>query len=847
MIRKAFISIICLLAAAFSAFAQESLPQLQKAPEIVLGTLPNDISFYFVTNKTEPGYADFTLVQKSYADLDAPLHLESLPHFEGRRPSAFLASHGVSAPEGGYASLRGGHTFYTFRSVPLAVQSVVDSTMMLIMDLSAKCPTGQAVIISGDIAPDRIKDRLSLLSMTVSRRAPVPDDEPYVWNQTTAPACYYSENRSSALSSLRITYSSARVPKDRMNTLQPVVTRQYSTYLGMILERRVREDFRASGIPLASMEFRYRDSAAGPGDEISTITLTTSASSYEDAVRHIAAILSDLDNRGATLPELLEAKDRLVSQASRDAGNARYTNAEYVQKCTNSYLYSATLASDATINDFFARSTLPGDQELTLFNSFASALLDAESNIILGFDTPRASVKPDLLRSFDSEWRKTAEDPDAIYAVPRCDTTFSASSLPKVRLISDTADPVSGGRLWKFSNGMRVIFKQTSTKGEFQYAMQLRGGSSLVRGLLPGENAFVGDMLELCDVAGRSSADFRSVLSSNGITFDTSVSLSDLRIRGKAPKDEVRVLLQSLIALATSRSLSQESFDYYKSCESLRLEQRRLSPQGVTDMLDSLIAPTSRYVTWKSMSALHDDLPRRACEYFDAQFAKCGDGVLVFIGDLGEDALKKELCNYLGGFPTNNKTATRPRAAGSLIAGTTTHTASAREGVGDGFPAVCVEMAAPVNFNMATYAAWRVACLALEDCLASPMLAAGAHCDVRLDFSLYPQEVGKIYLTCRPSGDPVSTLEALRKALTDFQANPYRVSGLASYKSDLLAILNAELATSEGRLDAVLLRYSDNKDIVTNYQQSVNGLTEASVASAISAMLGGGRVEYVTL
>lgn len=847
MIRKIRLILICLLAAAATSFAQDQLPQLQKAPEIVLGALPNGIQYYFVTNKTEPGYADFALVQKGYTDSDAASYLKGLPHFNDRSPSSFLASHGIVAPEGGYASQRGGNTFYSFKSVPLSAQAVTDSTMLMLLDLASMCPSGQAIIISGDIAPDRIKDRLSLLSMTVGRRDPAPADPEYVWAQTAAPACYFSENRSAALSSIRITYSSARVPKDRMNTLQPVVTRQYSTYLGLILDRRVREDFRASGIPLASLEYRYRDSAAGPGDEIYTITVTTSSSSYEKAVRHIASILADLDTRGATLPELREAKDCLASQASRDAGNIRYSNGEYVQKCINSYLYNATLAPDATINDFFARSTLPGSQELELFNSFASALLDAENNIILGFDTPKASIKPDLLNSFGSEWRKTVSDSGASYAVERCDTTFTIPPYQKVRLVSDESEPVSGGSVWTFSNGMKVIFKQTATKGEFQYAMLLRGGSTLVKGLLPGENAFVGDMLDLCDVGGRSNSDFRAILNSNGITFNTSVSLSDLQIRGKAPKSEVASLLQALQALANSRNLRTESFTYYKSCESLRLEQRRLSLQGVLDRVDSLIAPTSRYVSWKNISALRDDLPQRACDYFDMQFSKCNDGVLVFIGDLDGEALKRQLCNTLGGFPTSGKKATRPRAATNLIAGTTMHTVSARDGVGDGLPVVCVEMAAPININNSTFASLGVACLALQDCLAGPMHEVGAHCEISFDVDLYPQEVSRLYLVCRPGGDPVATLEALRKALDDFRANPYRVAGLASYKSDLLALIAGELMTSEGRLDAVMMRFSENKDLVTNHKQSIGALTEVAVASTINTLFGGSRVEYVSL
>ena len=59
----------------------QGLPNLEKASEITTGSLPDGISYYLVTNKNTPGFADFALVQPVRSDLSGPREdLVTLPH-----------------------------------------------------------------------------------------------------------------------------------------------------------------------------------------------------------------------------------------------------------------------------------------------------------------------------------------------------------------------------------------------------------------------------------------------------------------------------------------------------------------------------------------------------------------------------------------------------------------------------------------------------------------------------------------------------------------------------------------------------------------------------------------------
>ena len=234
------------------------------------------------------------------------------------------------------------------------------------------------------------------------------------------------------------------------------------------------------------------------------------------------------------MDEFQDAKDRLVSEAKRHEGGRRLSNREYLDKCVANYLYGANLASEATLNGFIVSRRLSDDRELELFNGFTTALLDSARNLTLRFDIPdQGRNRRGLLRPFLRGWSSPA--PAEAYKADFGDTLSLYQPGVKVRLRGDVAEPISGGRLWTFSNGIKVIYKKMPGQGEFHYALMLRGGVAEVADLQAGEGAFVGDMLALSDVAGLNGADFHEMLEANGITMHEAATLSDLRITGRAP------------------------------------------------------------------------------------------------------------------------------------------------------------------------------------------------------------------------------------------------------------------------------------------------------------------------
>ena len=858
--RKFHKHISCLiLLFCFIMMQGQELPSLGVAPEIKRGNLPDGIQFYLVTNPDQKGFADFALVQRGRRDAEqARSVLRELPHFGTRKPYQFLADHGIGYSAEGFISLPADAALYTFHDVPTYDGSVADSTLLMLFDIAAEYRKPQAVIVCGDIDAARIQERMGLLSMMVPSLEYNFRGFNYTWQPQDSLALLVSRNTTRDVAAVHAIFRTQRLPKEVMNTPQPLVTQVFSDQLDQILRKRVARRFRQANIPLAAFRYRYDNSAKGPDDERHSISIYTSADSLGSATRLLASVLSSLDGQGAGLEEFRDTKERIVSAAKRAEGGRRLSNAGYLDKCVASYLYGANLASEASLNRFIVTRRLDDERELELFNGFTRALLDSTRNLTLRFDIPERGIsRQALLRSFQDGW--AAPDSARDYKADFSDTLSLYQPRNKVKLKADAAEPISGGRLWTFSNGIKVIFKKMNTPGEFRYALMLRGSIADVPGLQPGESAFVGDMLALSDVAGLNGNDFREMLGANGITMQTAATLSDLRLTGIAPKAKLPLLLRALLSVSDRRLPNPEAFSYYKAAEALRIDMEALSPRDVNSQMDSIMRPSYQYTERKRTDCLGDDLPRRAEQYFATLFDKTADGIFVLMGDLNEDLLKKELCRTLGDFRTQKGYALRPRVENRFATGSVTRTAESAPGVvGGGEIGVNVAMSAAVPFSLENYMSFKVACAIIRKHLTAVLADQGAYVELSDRLELFPAEQLSLFINCRPCREsglpagvvpaaPPDLLDAIRQVTHRLTELPLPEADLRAYTDELLKLMDSRMNDAQALIDDVLTRYSEGKDLVTDYKTAVGKVSTASVAHIISLLRDGAEVEYLII
>lgn len=849
--KKAFLSSVLSIAVSLCCLAQD-IASLGKSSAITTGKLPNGISWYVASSTSHKGFADFALIQNDAINPEASSNLLSnLPHLEDKAAYKFFTDKGVSYNRQGFVQHVSNHTIYRFNDVPVSSQAVTDSTLLLLMDIASSSESPQAIVVSGDVSAATIKDRLGLVSLQVNTRKGKASESDYVWEPVEDRRMGVIAGRSDRIATINLVYASSRTAKDQMSTVVPLIMEVYAQALGHVVGERLEKVLHSLDIPVASYSFNHRGSAEADGDELYAFSFTTSADRAEDALRVAASVLSSLDRSGVGKYEYIYAKDAVLSILE----NEDATKGSLADKCISSFMYGSSLASGIDKRNMLVSKAVDSDREKVLFNDFVSALIDREQNLSISVSSSASMPSTDRLsRVFDEGWEDGAKyvpEPD----VPLVFRTVPYTSTEKIKLKTTGKEPVTGGSLWTFSNGIKVIYKYVGGTREFDYAFLVKGGYASVKGLGMGEGAYVSDMLSFYGVGGLSASEFRNYLSTKDISMDWSVNLSDMRISGRAPKEELQTVLDVILTMAKDRKMEEEGFSIYKSARQVSYEASRLKPEGLRAVMDSLICPDFLYTDRKYPDNLKDDLQKRADEYFKNQFSRFNDGVIVIVGDLDEASLKKTLVKYLGELPTGAALSTRPIVDFRMRSGSSTYTIGS-EKMDPGHAEVNVAYSAKELFSLEKRFAFDVALEALSRELSRNLADFGMYASIDASFDLLPVERMFMFISlkpCEPSGlpegifpsAPVEVMSVVRQTVASLVEKGISKDDLKVYKASLLNNYESLLKDNSSLIDMAMVRYSLGKDLVSGYKDKINGVDSKAVVNILKALEEGGIVEYI--
>ena len=864
-----------------SLSAAQTLPSLPADPAVATGSLPDRIKYYLVSNPTCRGMAELSLVWRlgvpvrdsSLADAGrlrsmtaqqalatARKALAGTDLFSSCPPVSFFRRNGVQGGAGGYIDSKDNALIFRFTEINLNKgEQFLDSLLLMAFDLvreyssaavrygAADC--GQAIIFSGDIDQGAVLSKMKLLSLFVRDIAPQEPERSYAWMPGDSLVCRKSFFPDAVSSHIVAEYSSRRVPDAYIGTVLPVVSEQMCAELGLMLGKRIERRLAAEGIPFSGTHHRFRGSLVQGGDEKFSVSVNTVPGRTLETVSIMSSALSDMSRYGVSLDEYAWARKVVGMKVERKASGFRKSNAEYVRKCIASFLYGSAVVSASDGYKFFSSSGLPDSSGLGFFNRFASSLTGNTANLVLSCTSDSASPGPSAMRDcFLREWGVERGRPDAVcYDVG--DTSVFDPPAIRCRISRTRNEKVSGGVSWTFSNGIKVIYKHLPAGGRFWYSMILKGGFSSVDGLEPGQGAFFSDMLDLYRVAGMDRDELDALLSFMDIDMRTEVGPSYMKIAGSSASGSLTFLIKVLSAMASDRETDSTAFSYYAQCERLRLEERAGFEKRMV-AVDSIVCPDFRYSVLKSAESLAPELQSVADRYFRQQFSKCNDGVLVIVGDLDEDALKKTLQTYAGSFPVSKRMYSGRGYGQQPVSGASTY-------IVDG-PKYSLDlvMSASVELDAQNYMASKIVAMALKDAVVYALQDMPSSVRTAGSFAVFPSERLNMAVNieaCDTSGfaegvrpfKPVSALFAVRSALEDIAGGGILQEKLDVYKTALKNDVTFSQDDPEYWMDILSWRIVYGKDFQTDYQEKIDAVTPDMVRELIHSLDNGTKVEYI--
>ena len=263
--------------------AAQGLPSAPRDPSVKNGVLPNGMSYYLVTNPTTDNIADFALVQRTglkdlgeQASIVAREGLTSLPRLNDS-PQTFLAAHGVAPSKDGFVKVSENATLYHFDNVILT-EHAIDSVLLFLMDIVDRgtrqsdpvwqwyAPEDHAVIVSGDIDAASLAAKLQMLSYMTPAR-PSFEREQMVWQDREEPVFNLTATNTARIATVSAIWTSPRIPKEFMSTVQPLVYSMFVNELGLLAQERLTQIFRKESIPVADVSYQHVSSLRTFGAE----------------------------------------------------------------------------------------------------------------------------------------------------------------------------------------------------------------------------------------------------------------------------------------------------------------------------------------------------------------------------------------------------------------------------------------------------------------------------------------------------------------------------------------------------------------------------------------------------
>lgn len=855
-------SVLFILAGLFSAIIvpAQDLPVLPPDKAITTGILPNGTNYYIVSNPSVKGMVDLALVQKTGTDnIQDTAAYRTVSEARRTLSHEFFTKHGVTPGKDGFVTVKDNSTEFRFNDVLISRPEVLDSALLTLLSMVDRiagtddefvrrwyAPSDQAVIIAGDVNSSSVAEKLRMLSyMTPASQSSARKE--YVWEETESSYLKGSDDVRD-LASLTATWHSARTPKAYMHTIQPVIYEMYLAELRLLSEEYVAEALKKKGIPFADVAASHATSLQTSGDETFSVSVHVSPKDFPETARTVSEVMGAIDAGRTDINDLSRIRHICMDSFRNDSNEPEFTNSEYVDRCIMAFLYNGSLATADTKFGFLAGRQLADTTDLRLFNNISSALLDPVKNLTVSYVSDMA--EDDVRSIFESAWESPAELSEGSKVYTTEDFYHHVDYDAKVKIKSERTDHMSKGKEWTFSNGFKVVFKSMPTGGRIYYNLALNGGFGSVEGLQKGEGGYIGDYFMLSKIYNIPAKDFIGLMASGGMSMDVHVGLNAMMVSGAADADKPDFMLKSLLAVMNGRKRDDDAVRYYESAEGLRHQMRKGTSAEMDAKVNDLMCPDYTHVSYKMLETLSPDLSDKAERFFMNQVAKTNDGLLIIVGDISEDVLKKSLLDHVGGFMVTDRSVRRSLVRYQPSSGWSTYTVEGESN------SVDIALSVPLSLTTDTYMAAEVAAMVLKKTLSDALSDTGMYVSLSHECRVYPNERINFHISLNeisPDGfaadvvhsGPIEALSRVRTVLSGVGGTEVKAEDVEAFKAQLKDGLDLEMKMPFYWLNVISRRHIAGKDFTTGHEARIKSVNVDKVKAILSAMNDGTRVEYI--
>lgn len=585
-------------------------------------------------------------------------------------------------------------------------------------------------------------------------------------------------------------------------------------------------------------------------DAWTNIVVPKDLAGIEEAITAIVAETKRMQQYGFTASEYERAKAdflKYIESAYNERNNTE--NEKYVDACLNHFLSNEPMMDIETEYQLYQQiiPSLP----LEAINAMLPEIIPA-NNLVMTLMAPEKEgevlpTEEELLAMYHNAKNVEVE----AYEEEVFDGPIVAK-LPKAgKVKSETKDEVLGTTEWTLSNGMKVIYKQTTFKeDEIRMNAYSEGGLTALPQDDPYTLQVLGDIITLGGVGEFSAIDLPKVLAGKKVSVSPYISTYSEGMNGSCSPKDLETMLQLVHLYFTAPRADQEAFASNMERTKAMLKNMELNPMiTLSDTLNKVMY-NNHPLTVRMKAEDYDKVDyAKAMEMYKDRFADPNNFTFTFVGNIDVETFKPLVEKYLASLKKNKRKEDWKDIG--LAMNNDNYVTHYRKEMQDPKTSVYMVYNGDMEYNLYNDTYMEVLSDVLDIVYTKSIREEqGGTYGVGVMGSINnrPKSDFRFLIAFDTNDEVYATLMDIAKAgLKDVAENGPRQEDLSKVLENKLKKRTEELQENRFWANAIVSEERDNIDFITEYENIIKGITVESVADFAKQIVNGNLKEVVQL
>ncbi len=712
-------------------------------------------------------------------------------------------------------------------------------------------PDLQGLIIVGDVDVDAIEARIKEMFADIPAPVNPAERTQFMIEDNEEPIVAIASDPELTSYQVMMFHKQDATPDSLKNDVSYWLSQYVISLVTSMQNDRLQELTQKSNPPFVYGYSYYDDYYVAPTkDAWTSVVIPKDAEGIEEAIAAMVAETKRMQQYGFTASEYERAKAdfmKNIESAYNERNNTE--NSKYVNACLDHFISNEPMMDIET--------------EYTLYQQIIPSLpLEAINSIVKEIIPQNNFVMTLLAPEKEGEVLPTEEELLAMYnnamaveVEPYVEEVFDGpivAELPKPgKIKNEVVDEVFGTTEWTLSNGMKVIYKQTTFKDdEIRMSAYSEGGLTALPQDDPYTLQVLPEIITLGGVGEFSAIDLPKVLAGKKVSVYPQINTYSEGMTGFSSPKDLETMMQLIYLYFTAPRADEEAFASEMQRTKAMLKNMELNPMiTLSDSLNKVMYNNHPLVKRMTVEDYDKVDYAKAMEMYKDRFSDPNNFTFTFVGNIDVETFKPLVEQYLASLK-KNKRKENWKNVGLELTNEDYVTHYQRE-MKDPKTSVYMIYNGDMEYNLYNQVYMSVLSDVLDIVYTKTIREeqGGTYgVGVMGSTNNRPDDDFRFLIAFDTNDEVYATLmEIAKDGLKDVAENGPRQEDLSKVLENKLKKRTEQLQENRFWISAIESQTRDNIDIISEYENIIKGVTVESVAEFAKQVLNGNLKEVVQL